>query len=501
MKLLHWCTDSIARFIFSVLFLALCFRAGGYLVTHAVSYDVVNTPQMFLGNSISATQTTGITISPLTRNGLTVQFPVTSGAVLRFTSGSRVEDEYYTSATIASDKTVTLIGVTRDVCWNSFKSLAGCGGGQSFPKGTIVTLSTDARLFNSKANKDRGNAFTSSGAITFTGSGTLAMPVFTNTTIRDHNINGNVGQMACSTTDGLCYFSIGGVWNTFGTSTTANATEGSSGKVELATIAQQIARTGSNNGPLVLQAKYLTNSGAVRGPNNSLNAGRIPMLNSSGALSGSLGGLGTVNAQSGALLIGGGSGAAMTVSASANSGSYLRSNGRIWKAVTTLPGLTSKQYLSLGVSNQAGASSIQESAITFASGMGTGTIVANSLKIGDVIQIHGDYNSPAAAQIKFYMQRYGSGTNFLSFAAGSVSLEDLYMEGTVETIGASGTIRWQIMGVAANNLSYSVTSNGLNAATQTIDTTLPLQLRFTTTESAVNSNNFIQFFKLTVLKL
>lgn len=260
------------------------------------SYKVVNGPQMFLGNSITATQTTGITLAAPQRNGVSVTFPVTSGAILRLRNGSFTEDISYTSATVnATTKVVTLVGVTRDICWNIFNNYTSCAGGLFFPKGSIVELSVDARLLNRAAKTDTQNNFTASGAINFPrdGSGTLSFPVYSTTTARDHNILPKNGVTACSDADGVCYFYMSGGWSTFGTSTTSNAMESLSGKVQLGTVSAMSGRTitdATTGAPVVAQTRYMTASGGISFRKNAV------LLDNRGYLSGSVLGTGTRNA-------------------------------------------------------------------------------------------------------------------------------------------------------------------------------------------------------------
>jgi len=78
---------------------------------------------------------------------------------------------------------------------------------------------------------------------------------------------------------------VGGAWTEIGDTGTVNATESAAGKIELATVAEQISAsaTGSTSAPLVVQAKYLVRSGS-----GSDYAGRIPILGNDGTLTGSL---------------------------------------------------------------------------------------------------------------------------------------------------------------------------------------------------------------------
>lgn len=290
MKILKWLINSTLQTSAGNAVLALVVFVGIGVASAAqtTSWDVTNNPQMFLESSITTTQTANVRLSALVRNGETVTFPTTSGGVLRFRQGSKVEDVSYTSASVnATTKIVTLSGVTRNVCWNQAYTLVSCGNGQSFGKGTIVELSQDARLFNFKANKDRANTFSGSGAIKFSGSGSFAPPVFATTAARDQQMGaaGNEIRLACVQATSACYLRLGGTWTQIGDTGTENATETVAGKVQFATIAELIngTNTGSTLARLVPQLKHFTFTGGL-----ASYFGRIPLLGSDGKLATSM---------------------------------------------------------------------------------------------------------------------------------------------------------------------------------------------------------------------
>lgn len=310
-----WTRESTARTLVGLFVLASFFIAG-YGITHAAlstTYDVTNEVQMNLDVSITGTQTTGIILSSPQINGINHRFATTTGGLLRIRSGNFREDITYTSATIGSDNRVTLVGVTRNICAQYARQYISCGDGRRWGKGAIVELTVDARILNLKLNLDRRNNLTGSGQITGTGTGQaiIDLPCIT-TTQRDAFNSADVsdGQLICNSTTGTFQQRIGGAWLSIGTTGDVNATESVAGKVELATIAEQLSKGISGSaGPLVVQTQYLTSSGAVHGINGTVNASRIPILNASGALAASMGGLGRINPSSGSLLVGAGSGA------------------------------------------------------------------------------------------------------------------------------------------------------------------------------------------------
>lgn len=265
-KIIGWIAESTARTTtgIGVLCLVLMVVIGGTSASTITSWDVHNTPQMFLNASITSTQTTSIRIAAPVRNNETITFPTTSGGMLRFRQGSKVEDVYFSSGAVNSTtKVITLYGVTRDVCFNLARTVVGCGNGQQFSKGAIVELNVDARLLNLKANIDRENVFTASGAIQFSGSGTLRAPLFANATIRDRQIpSPETFQFACLSSTGKCSIYAGGAWTEIATATGSfvNATTTVAGKVQVSTTGSILSRaaTGSTNAANVLTANRVT---------------------------------------------------------------------------------------------------------------------------------------------------------------------------------------------------------------------------------------------------
>lgn len=286
-KAFYWLLDHMAGTYISIALLGVGVAAT--FAAQTTSWDVTNNPQMYLDASISTTQTSNIRLSALTRNGDTVTFPTTSGGVLRIRQGSRTEDISYTSATVnSSTKVVTLVGVTRNICWNQPLVLTSCGNGENFSKGAIVELSVDARLLNLKANIDRNNIFTASGAVTFSGSGSFVPPSFASITARDQQLgaSGAEFRMGCVTATGACYLRLGGVWTEIGNTGTFNATETTSGKVEVATVSDLSGSlvTGDSGAPLVIGSNLVirSSSGAIN------NRNKLVSTNNTGFLSGSI---------------------------------------------------------------------------------------------------------------------------------------------------------------------------------------------------------------------
>jgi len=426
---------------------------------------------MFLDNSINGTQTTGIVLSSPQLNGAAQRFSTTSGAVLRIRYGNYREDIYTSSATINTvTNKVTLVGVTRNICPQFGRSFISCGNGRSWGKGAIVELNVDARLLNLKANVDRGNNFTASGAIAFltNGSGSLIQPVYTTTTLRDHNLGAvpRFGMSACTSDTGLCYDGLGGAWVARGSNATANASETVAGKVQLGTILDQIAKTilGSTGAPTVVQTKYLTSSGSVHGTNDSVNAGRVLMLNSSGAISATVGGLGRVNATSGALIVAQGSGAVRLITPAPN-GYFLKSNGTSWGSGTTTV-TTQVVFVASSSSTSTGATSTKN----FTFDTNQYTIPANTLVAGVCYEFdaYSNYTTGGSYTVQPNIQVGPSGDQ----AAGiytTAGLSNIHHMSSVCGTGAAGAAvnvrigtSYTVNKTTANSAQYSEITKATN---------------------------------------
>ncbi len=426
----------------------------------STSYDVENAPQMFLSETITPTQTSGIKLASPQINGSNYTFATTTGGVLRIRSIFFREDISYTSASVSSTTNiVTLSGVTRNICPQYGRAYVSCGNGRQWAKGSIVELNYDARLINLKANTDRANKWTASGAISFNlnGSGSLSFPIYSTTTQRDHHLMGTDGKTSCSIADGVCYYYLGGTWNTIGTSTTANATTTAAGKVETDVIADHAAKTdgGDSGAPVVVTTKHLTQSGAIHS-NNSYQAGRVPILNTSGALAATLGGTGISSPSSGSLLTGYGSGAMKQILATGtNSGKTILSNGRTWRAANQ-PVAVLDSLVTAGPGPWSSGSQGAAEQIIYQS-----SIPANTLAVGDEIKIHAsglaNTNSPT---LRFRLRAGAASGTTICVPASGMALEGtargFVLDGTIKvrTLGSSGTAYGSL------DIKYDSTADG-----------------------------------------
>lgn len=234
---------------------------GGAGVTYAAtSYDVHNVPDMKLDTVINTTQTDDITINWPKRNSVDVAMPTTSGGVLEFKQGNRVEHIYYSRAVNDADnETFTLTGtVIRNLDWNNCAAYVSDGNGQRFTPGADVRLVNDCRLYNLASHLDRASVTSGSGSYQC-GSSTqpCIYPGSFTTAQRDAFTYGNDKfSIIFNTTAGVPqYRSPGSAWvNIFGSGVTLNATTTTKGSIELATQADILAGTVSGDSSATLVA-------------------------------------------------------------------------------------------------------------------------------------------------------------------------------------------------------------------------------------------------------
>ena len=480
------CTTVGLIVLWVIAFMTLRFASAAQIT----NWNNNNNPSMHLDVNVTPSMTTGIKIASPEKNGESYQLPTLSGAMFRlrkqFGDATFFEDIYSATGSIASDGVITLYGVVRNVCPQYPDRIVSCGDGEQFYAGDVIETNIDARNLNWKANINTTNTFErlqsfGSGA-QITGSGyTFGLSRLT-TTERDALTNVNDGRVIYNKTLVTAQVRAGGTWISFGSGTTVAATEAIAGKVEAATVADQLAKTalGDSNALLCIQPRYLTSSGSkLASPNNSYQSGRIPILNTSGALAASLGGLGRTNPSSGSLVVGAGSGAVNLISASANSGDTLRSNGTSW--FPTDPVLQFLDYRLAANSTVYAGTTAEKTLYQFA-------MSGSKLKAGSVINIHvsGTHNGPVAAIVRL---RIGSATGAVMAATtGDLSAgasQNRIFDGsvTIRTIGAGGT--------AAGNFLYGpIASAVMEAPTSTSDVSVNTtgSVRFTVTVQWLATN-------------
>lgn len=437
----------------------------------AVSYDVSAEPQMFLDVSITSSQTTGIVIASPSRNGLDHTFATTTGGILRLRPSFATnvwEDIHYTSASVnASTNKVTLSGVTRNVCGQVTEAITSCGNLRSWAKGTIAELVVSHLLLNAKLDADRPNTVTGSGSLE---SDQTKQPfLFPNrvtTAQRDaftYGTDSTKHPVIFNASLGAFQGWNGSSWGTLATATGSfvNATTTVAGKVQLASTGAIIQKTltGSTGAFNVLYAGNVTMTGGLT------NIGKLPALNSVGVLNTSLGGTGTGSfTQSGVLVVYGTQSTEFRLVTSAVSGSVLTFDARGNPIARTVNAPRTVCAITTSSANVTNA--------TYTAYDKTCTIPGGSLSAGEtfrivwVIQVNNITTS-----VKPQIDGTGIHTDTTSCVAGSSTLGNrcrFETIGTVRSIGATGTVYFDTMGIDADP-GTSVTHAG--TGTLTLDMT------------------------------
>ena len=478
-RFLHWLHKDSAfhEFIAYILIMALGMLCVYFFVSPlhaATSYDVNNLPVMYLRTGITATQTgdgseVDIQFIAPTRNLESITIPAMSGAVFEFRDGDLVESVYSSRVIVnTSSQVVTLTGtVIRDLAWNNCNTFTGNSDGNAWRKGTEIRLADDCRLFNLKVNKDRSNVMTSSGALTFSGSGSFAIPTFANTTARNQQLGSSPGgpaRMACSTSDGVCYLYIGGAWTTIGSSTTANASITAAGKVQISTQAMlaNLTDTGSTGALNVITPSLFARNGT-----GATSANKIPLLDSNGGIPLSMGGNGTgssVGIATGAILVFQRTSAPRPLYATSANQVIVSTDGRSWNAGTAPQDadvLTGSLINSGEITNN-GASS------TFTFNQ-TGSLTTSHLNTkGKMFRIYASGIASADNEATNIYLRFGTSTVATCTTAATTGQSwNATFIGTVRSAGASGVIEASISAIVGaatcsartNTTSFDTTTN------------------------------------------
>lgn len=253
---------------------------------------VYDLPVMYLSSPITSTTQVEpeITIAAPIRNGSALIIPSLSGAVFEIAFGGYTESVYASRVAVnATTGVITLTGsVVRDLCYNQATAFTSCNNGRRWGKGAQVRLVDTAKRFNRLADRTLSNVFNASGAIKFSGSGTIELPSYTSDTQRtQQSPTPNLYSISCLDSTGKCSIYAGGQWTEIATATGSfvNASETVAGKVELATVSDMTGSVlvGSTTAPLVLQSRYATSTGSL-----AINKGWVGLLGRSGRFTGSL---------------------------------------------------------------------------------------------------------------------------------------------------------------------------------------------------------------------
>lgn len=252
--------------------------------------DVYDLPVMYLGRGLSSgAQTNNIFTVPVIRNNEEVTPPAMSGAVFELSRGGLTEKVFATRVTVNTTTNVaTLTGtVIRDLCFNQARTFATCGNGITWPKSTEIRLVTHSRLLNSFVSAGRANTLTASGALAFSGSGSLGFPTFATEADRNRSLGSSPSgpvRVGCVTSTGKCEYYIGGAWIGFGSGGTVNASTTVRGAVQMATVSNLSGGTitGTTGAPLAVGTDLVirNSTGAINNRNKVVATDNTGRLNS-----------------------------------------------------------------------------------------------------------------------------------------------------------------------------------------------------------------------------
>lgn len=454
-------------------YISLALVMGGTAFA-ATTYSVYNVPDMFLYAGINTTATTNIRVTGPIRNRVVVTYPALGGGVLEVREGSKVEHIYYSVATVdATTKVITLTGsVIRDLCWNTANTYVGCGDGQSFSRGAQVRLVDDARLFNLSFHKDVSNTCTASGCIQFTGSGSLGVPVFATTADRDQQLGATPADnkgFACVTATGACYYAAGASWNQIGNTGVVNASDTVAGKCQIVTLAalNSLTETGSTGAINCISPRTVIKNGS-----GSTSAGRLPLTNSRGVISVTLGGTGTGSSAgiaSGALLMGQGKNGMKAIYPS--NGNILIGQGNGWGSATltgsSVPVVVMRKFPNY--TRQLGASETFSLSGSYTIPAGT-TTVGQSYEIIERLTLN---NNDTLGVLKLNV-----GSNSVTILTGQNSVQDnlVFIKCSIvfKAIGGSGSY-----GYDCEARYNGVTTRTTSTTATSLDTTANQLIKFT----------------------
>ncbi len=316
--------------------------------------------------AITTSTTTGIQVKIKQINMATPTWPTVAHRIKiiqRTATNNKVEELAVAAGTTQSGQTVTLGTCTRALSLSDGTNFSGSAGtAQSFAAGADVFITWDSHDAAMTPKLDIANTFTAantfSGGMTLSGTtATIRFPQMT-TTQRDAIVSPDNGMVVYNTTTGVLNQYIGGAWTTFASGTTANASNGVAGKVDLATAAENAAGTATDASS---GASNVIPTSIVKATSTGAVSGTVPMLNTSVALDRTIGGLGTVTGATAYTLIANGTtatGATQNLASAGSTNQFLMSNGA--SALPTFSPLiyTSKVvYCAFGDSSAAGSGS------------------------------------------------------------------------------------------------------------------------------------------------
>ncbi len=290
------------------------------VLTSSPAPFVQNQDDGVLDASITASAVS-LTISPVKKwvNGVytTGGFNSTKGFCKIIDSTGRYEFISFDTASVSASFVTTLSGIRRGL--SPTTSAYGAGTGMAFDANTRIFVCDYALMWQTIMNTDAAQNIDGKKTFTVPPKGAVYA------TFGDLPAGSNGDMDAYVTADGVFYDYISGAWTQRATGTTPNGSTTVAGKFEEATVAEQESHTatGGTGARLIPSNANLVTLGA----DGTWISGAIPTLNTAKFLDGSIGGIGAATPVTGALLIGGGAGAAMTSIGPGSSGQIPISNG------------------------------------------------------------------------------------------------------------------------------------------------------------------------------
>ena len=435
--------------------------------------------------AITTSTTTGVTLKVKKVNGVS---PTWKTGVHRFTITQRTatnnkrEKIEVAAGTTQSGQTVTLGTLTRALSLYDGTNFTGSvGTAQSFTAGADVYITWDSQDAAMTAKLDLDNTFTGantlSGGVTLSGTTkTLRFPQMT-TTQRDNIASPSNGMVVYNTTTGVMNQYIGGAWTTFATGTTANAADGTSGKLDVATTTEIAALTATDAGSGASNALTV---GVVS--LTTATSGKIPALNSVGKLDVAIGGTGVASPTSGNILLGAGT-SAMTLLAPSTSGLVPVSNGSTF--VMGTPASPTKVVYNSGTSS--GACTTNNNQVSFDTH--SYTIPANDLISGVSYHFYcAGTNTNTSGNWTFAPTLGGANLNGATASLGTGTSSDWWAEGWIHGTAAAGASVAVRSSKGSGWLGSAPLTNSAHYATANFATNGTLVLGFALNNTGVQSS-------------
>lgn len=242
-----------------------------------------------LAARILTSTTTGVTVTIQEVNGAYPTWPTGAHRIMLYRktrTGIEVECCGVAAGTTQSSATVTLGTLTRGLSLTDGSDFTGDAARKRvFAANAEVYITWDTQSAENTAFKDIANTFsakqTFSAGVDFTGT-TRPPKLPSYTTAQRDLLTPETGFKIINTTTGTEQTYYGGTWNDAGTSTTGNASDGTSGKVDIATTTEIGAGTNTDGSSGAINV--LPVSVTVKTSSGSSDENKIPVLGADGKM-------------------------------------------------------------------------------------------------------------------------------------------------------------------------------------------------------------------------